>query len=375
MRCDRRAVLTLLSSAATASTVRPSEAATDPAARLDRLLREQKASHDLRSVMLAAWNGERRIYARALGLSRDGEPARLGMHFRAAVVMTTYLNALALWLADRGRLDLDASIHRWLPDLPLAREVTLRMLGNNSSGYGDYLDSPPFAASNQRSFLKIHWTPAELIRLGTALPIAFEPGTGFRYAHTNAVILGEALQRATGRSLRSLVRCAFLQPYGLRHTEVPDSFAIRRPVMHAFSREFGRYEDSTQFDPSWVSWSGWLNSNLHDLGRWARLLGSGAILSRRSYRALLAPSNVGRGGNEPDLYYGLGVIIANGWITQNGRYFGWNPVIAYLPARRIAIAAFTTFGPRSQDLSHALRIVKAAALILAPERPIPARYA
>ena len=374
MTLDRRTALALVPSAAAVSLAWPAEATAGHSDEIDRLLRQQKVAYDLRSVMLAVWVGEREIYARALGRSRDGERARLGMHFRAAVVMTTYLNALALWLSDRGRLDLDAPIHRWLPGLPKARKVTVRMLGLNSSGYGDYLDSEPFASIDDRPFLEIDWIAAELIRLGTSLQMAFEPGTGFHYAHTNAVILGEVLQRATGRPLAQLIRQAFLDPYGLHQTEVPTGYGIRRPVLHAFSSEYGRYEDSTHYNPSWVSWSGWMNSTLRDIGRWARLLGSGAFLSRESYRALIAPTNVGRNGNEADLYFGLGVIVANGWITQNGRYFGWNPVIAYLPSKGVTIAAYTTFGPRSADLSHALRIVKEAVKILTPKHPIPERY-
>jgi len=118
-----------------------------------------------------------------------------------------------------------------------------------------------------------------------------------------------------------------------------------------------------------------MNSTLADIGRWVRLLGSGTFLSRASYRALTAPTNVGRSGNSPDLYYGLGVIVANGWIVQNGFYFGWNPVMAYLPAGRISIAIHTTLGPESeQDVSHGLRILKDVVRILAPRHPIPERY-
>jgi hypothetical protein len=116
-----------------------------------------------------------------------------------------------------------------------------------------------------------------------------------------------------------------------------------------------------------------MNSTLADVGRRARLLGSGAILLREAYRALLARTNVGRGGNTPDLYFGLGVIVANGWITQDGRYFDWNPVMAYLPAKRIAIAVHTTFGPASEDVSQGLHILKKVVQVLAPEHPVPDR--
>ena len=144
--------------------------------------------------------------------------------------------------------------------------------------------------------------------------------------------------------------------------------------MRAFSSEFGTYEDCTFWDPAWVSHSGLMNSNLYDVARWTRLLGSGAILSKRSYAALTAPTNVGRNGNTADLYYGLGVLIANGWITQNGRYFGWNPVIAYLPSKRITIVIDTTAGPKAEDVSNGLRILNHVIEIMTPDQPLPERY-
>ena len=372
MDIDRRGAM-MLAPLASLTALSSTASATDLAGRLQAVLRRDMAQYHLRSVLFGAWIGEREVLTAALGQSLWREPASLAMHFRAAVVTTTYLCALLLHLVDRGRLRLEDSLANWLPDLPKARQVTLRMLADNSSGYGDYLASKPFEGFTRKALLR-HWTADELIRLGTELPRAFPPGTGFHYSHTNAVILGEALMRATGTPLPKLLHQAFLGPLGLHDTEYPDSTAIRRPVLRAFSSEFGTYEDCTYWDPAWVSHSGLMNSNLYDVARWTRLLGSGAILSKRSYAALTAPTNVGRNGNTADLYYGLGVLIANGWITQNGRYFGWNPVIAYLPSRRITIVIDTTAGPKAEDVSNGLRILKHVIEIMTPGQPLPERY-
>ena len=42
---------------------------------------------------------------------------------------------LLLQLQDRGRLDLDDPVSRWLPNVPRADEITLRMLASATSGY------------------------------------------------------------------------------------------------------------------------------------------------------------------------------------------------------------------------------------------------
>lgn len=366
--------MALTGSAIASAIASPADARHNPAPRVAEAVSRYKADHGLRSVLFGVWIGEQKLLRRALGFSGSGEPVKLGMHVRAAVVTTTYLNALLLHLVDKKRLHLDDKLARWFPKLRDADKVTLHMLSLNMSGYPDFLATPSFLSDKRRVLLK-HWTAGELIDLALTLPQLFEPGTNFSYSHTNAVILGEALQRATGTPLATLLDDAFLRPYKLYDTEYPSGIALRPPFLHAFSREFGRYEDSTAWDPAWVSHSGMMNSNLGDIARWTRLLGSGAVLSKTSRQRLTAPVTVGLGRNAPDLYVGMGVIVANGWIVQNGLYFGWNPVMAYLPSKDITIAIYTTIGAKSDpDISHGLQILKEVVQILTPDQQLPKRY-
>jgi D-alanyl-D-alanine carboxypeptidase len=52
------------------------------------------------------------------------------------------MSTLLLRLADRGRVDLDDKLSKWLPRLPGARRVTLRMLTAMTAGYRDYASDP-----------------------------------------------------------------------------------------------------------------------------------------------------------------------------------------------------------------------------------------
>ena len=59
------------------------------------------------------------------------------MHFRIGAMAIPYLINVLLQLQDQGRLSLDDPVSNWLPDLPNADRVTLRMLASNTSGYPD----------------------------------------------------------------------------------------------------------------------------------------------------------------------------------------------------------------------------------------------
>jgi CubicO group peptidase (beta-lactamase class C family) len=45
-----------------------------------------------------------------------------------------------------------------------------------------------------------------------------DPGTCWSYAHTNFVILGKVLEKASGRPLQNLIREGILKPLSLKDT-------------------------------------------------------------------------------------------------------------------------------------------------------------
>ena len=61
------------------------------------------------------------------------------MHFRIGSMAIPHLITLLLQLQDEGKLTLDDKLSRFLPDMPDADRITLRMLADNTSGYRDWI--------------------------------------------------------------------------------------------------------------------------------------------------------------------------------------------------------------------------------------------
>ena len=72
--------------------------------------------------------------------------------------------------------------------------------------------------------------------------MACDPGACFAYAHTNFVILGKVMEKATGRSLAELIRTGVLAPLGLIDTRSDVTARIPPPVLHALDAERGLVE-------------------------------------------------------------------------------------------------------------------------------------
>jgi D-alanyl-D-alanine carboxypeptidase len=113
----------------------------------------------------------------------------------------------------------------------------------------------------------------------------YEPGTNWSYAHTNFVILGEALSAITGQPVDELIRKRIVEPLGMRGTQSHQTAVIPEPVLHAYTKERGTYEESTFWNPSWTLAKGSVMiTDIHDLATSARAIGKGELVSEKSHK-------------------------------------------------------------------------------------------
>lgn len=317
----------------------------------------------LRAVLFHVIADGETVVSHALGEAMAGVPATTDDHFRNGAVAISYMSTVLLILVDQGVVTLDDTIDQWLPDLPDADRVTLRMLANMTSGYQDYVQNADLAESLYQDPFRI-WTPEELVGFGLATPRAFEPGTNWAYSHTDYVILGLALEAATGTPLDALIQQHILDPLELRGTGASDTAWMPEPVLHAGSSErrsyFGIapdvrfYEDSTYWSPSWTLARGAIEyTTIGDMARSFAAIGSGALVSDASYEEQTGRQLSGFGEpiegcnncfTQTDAYtYGLGIVHSNGWLLQNPNFYGYSGIAAWQPDTGVAIAVAATF--------------------------------
>ncbi|MFJ9948273.1 serine hydrolase domain-containing protein [Kitasatospora sp. NPDC091207] len=220
--------------------------------------------------------------------------------------------------------------------------------------------------------------------ISTGQDLWYEPGTNWSYSHANFVLLGAALEKITGTRLDHLLQQEVTGPLGLHETRNSFTPDIPTPVLHAFTSERGKYEESTFWNPSWTTAPGAVETtDICDLARSAVGIGSGELLSPSSYRELLNPGTVGLGTPTPKCpaticiaqteatHYGTGVLVLNDWISQHPLFFGYSASQDYLPCEHLAIAVSTTDGPTAPGGHSAHTIAQRIAAALAPDHPIP----
>jgi CubicO group peptidase (beta-lactamase class C family) len=114
----------------------------DQAEAIVAIARDIMNKQDVKAVIVRVLIDGQEIVTEALGESMTGVPATTEMHFRNGAVAISYMSTLLLRLVDQQVVTLDDTIGAWLPDLPDADQVTLRMLANMTAGYPDYVQNP-----------------------------------------------------------------------------------------------------------------------------------------------------------------------------------------------------------------------------------------
>ena len=335
-----------------------------------RAVRDVMASEHLKSVIVRVTLDGKEVVTDAVGESMTGVPAGTNMHFRNGAVAISYVSTLLLELVDEQKVSLDDKLSEFLPEIPHADKVTLGQLAQMTSGYVDYVigNTKMNDAVYANPFRR--WTVHELLQFAVNRPLLYEPGTNWNYAHTNYLLLGLALEKATGQEMSKLLSEKVLRPLGLTNTVNSLTPEIPAPVLHAFSserRQFLKippgtpfYEESTFWDPSWTITHGAIQTtNIFDMEASAAGIGSGKLLSTDSYRKMISTDLRGKTRKQPgcatcdemtDGYtYGLGIVVSGNWLLQNPLMSGYAAVAAYLPSQKISIAVATTYLPEAFD--------------------------
>src|SRR5262249_44737130 len=304
------------------------------------------------------------------GESMTGVPATTAMHFRNGAVAFAYMGTLLMQFVDEHKVKLDDTIERWMPDLPEANKVTLKMLANQTSGYPDYEADPKWVAAFIADPFHI-WTFEERLKYAFSHPVQFDPGTNWSYSHTNFMILGEILSKIGKKPLDTLLHEKVPGPMGLKNTTASQTSEIPSPVLHAFDSErrtalkipsdVAFYEESTFWNSQWGTPMGAnQTTTIDDMTTTAVKVGTGALLSKSSYEAMTGPHLLGFGKKQDncapscvtqtnEYNYGLGTGRSGSSLLQNPMLGGYSAAVAYLPTKKLALAVFVAYAPEAFD--------------------------
>ncbi len=185
------------------------------------------------ALVVVQRGNEQQVFSAGVADLATGAPLDPHQHLRVASVAKAFSGAAALALVDQGVLSLDDTIAQRLPQYEKWGEVRLRDLLAHRSGVPKFITHPAFAESVQAA-PETPLPPAELISPVGEAPLAFEPGTEYRYTNTDNILVGLMIEQATGRPYEDVLRTEVYEPLGLTQTSLPRGVELPEPFVHGY---------------------------------------------------------------------------------------------------------------------------------------------
>ena len=250
--------------------------------------------------------------------------------------------AAVLLLQQDGKLETSDPVARFYPGAPAAwAHITLRNLLTQTSGIPDV----DFSVATRNGAHQ----PEEEIKTVIAQPLKFEPGTKFDYSNVNYVLLGMAIERASGETYCRFLEARIFRPLGLTQTGCDWRSGGVRHSASGYRPKGTGYVAAEEDDLTGIAGAGGLYSTAGNLIRWTEALHGGRVLNQASLKEMTTPFLDG---------YAYGLEVEDGKrISHDGAIDGFYAGLDYLPGTRsivVVLSNVNTDGNRASPGAFAM---------------------
>jgi len=325
---------------------------------LDLWIEEQFAYQQLPGLAIGVVYDQELIWAKGYGFSDLGEqtPVTPATPFRIGSVTKVFTATAILQLRDEGKLRLDDSVTRHLPEFkienpfPDAPEITIWNLLTHTAGLPREAAFP-------------YWTDHEfptrdeLVAAAATQTLIYTPGTQYKYSNLGVSLLGAIIERASGESYRDYITKHIFTPLGMDSSSVDPTIEQSGNLAKAYMR---RQPDGSRtamdyYEVRGMAAMGSVVSTVEDMAKFAALntrqdnsTADGQVLSTHTMREMHRPHWVyssWSGG------MGLGFRIAPRDDSNTVSHGGWigdhRAHLLMVPDKNLAVIALTNAGDAS----------------------------
>ena len=236
-------------------------------------------------------------FAGKVGRDPDAGPVDQDTLYQMGSTSKSFTVAVILKLETAGKLSIDDTLGKWLPEYPAWKDVTIRRLLNTTSDIPNYSETEWMSRAWEKDPMRA-FTFKELV--DAAYPSATNklPVTkGYHYSNTNYILAAIIAEKATGKSFTDLVHEMVIEPHGLTSTFYEAS-TYPEPVIKRLAHGYFENEACSEYQPgckvpwnapvvgkdvremstSWMQSAGGAVSNARDVDRWMRAVFGGTVV-------------------------------------------------------------------------------------------------
>lgn len=219
--------------------------------------------------------------------------------FQSGSVGKQFTATAVMMLVEDGRIALGDPLTKYFPDAPASwQEVTVRQLLSHTAGFGDYPEDFDFYKDR---------TEDEELKMVEGIPLAFAPGTKWRYSNLGYLTLGILIHRVTGEFYGDFLEKRIFRPLGMQTTRIISEADIIPNRAAGYRLVKGELQNQKWVAPTInTTADGSLYFSILDLAKWDVALYSEKLLKRSDLELMWTP-----------------VKLKNSQANQGNYGFGW----------------------------------------------------
>ena len=307
--------------------------------------------------------GDQVLFRKGYGLANVELGVAMGPErvFRIGSLTKQFTAAAVLLLVEDGKVELEAPLRQYLPELPEAwAKATVGQVLNHTAGIPDWVDTEAFQKQmgEERS-------PWQIVLHEKDKPLDFQPGSRWAYSNTGYLALGVLIEKVSGQSYFDFLGSRLLRPLGLNHTGFGDEKALIPGLVSGYTEDS---RPAPYINMGQPGAAGALVSSVDDLARWTLALHGGKVLKPESYARMVKDYPLGPGSSTQ---YGFGLGLRGGpgrqLVWHNGEINGFHAYLEADPQLGTVVVILTNSDASKVDDRYLSRRL----LGLAAGRPVP----
>src|SRR6266700_5280394 len=277
---------------------------------------------------------------------------------------------------ERGKLQLDDDISKFIPEFPLqGHHVTVRQLLNHTSGIVDYhYHSDPIEPTRRQPKAL-----DEVMALYAGKSWVNEPGKKWDWSISGFQLLVTMVERVTGQSFPDYVQQNIFAPAGVKSTTYCDDFALVHGLSHAYRKFASSYVAAHENAMAYNSDLRFC-STVADIYQLWRAILEKKLIRPETFKLMTSAEGAAAQMNpqDPKAQYGFAMILNHEddhrRIGQHGSLLGYSGSLYDFPDDKLTVIVLTnTEDQNAYAISRALAraVLELPPLPVAPANPEP----
>ena len=221
------------------------------------------------------------LYSRSIGFSFISDQEKIHAYartkYRVGSISKMFTATMIFQLIDEGKLTLETTLNKYLPDMPNAKLITIENLLNHRSGLHNFT-----SRTDYEQWALIPKTQKEMLGIIAQGGADFLPNAKMVYSNSNYYVLGYLVEKITKQSYAKNLKERICSKIGLLNTEANPKTDVQKGGSYSYFFSEGKWIQKIETDIDITGGAGCVVSTTGDLCSFIEALFHLKLVSKNS---------------------------------------------------------------------------------------------